>query len=253
MKTAPKSDATRNCFKWNFVFADLQAEGREGRCHKGGNGQEHLVRHRSADPGIKRKTRRDNVGKDHLPAGAGSNLQRPGPIRREPKWAGRDLVWRMSQYERRRRGNALRERAGLAHDGGNTNVVQRGSGHSAVPGRAPDTEPGPARTRRRDESMSKPRAGGVYACQRFSLIARRKGSWRKPRSEPDSGKPTVRDRRGAWGNVAHGGPRNPPSIPIRAGAGNYPPTGARAPALSRPGQYQLGRVASRAAVANSAT
>jgi len=213
MKTAPKSDATRSCFEWNIVFADLQAEGREGRRHKGRNGQEHLVRHRSTDPGIEGKTRRDNVGKDHLPAGAGSNLQRPGPIRQKPKWEGRVLVWRMSQYERRRRGNALRGRAGLAHGGGNTNVVQRGSGHLAVPGRGPDSEPGQARNRSRDEPTSKPRARGVYACQRFSLVARGKARGGKPRSEPDSGNPTVRDRRGAWGNVADGGTRIPPSIP----------------------------------------
>ena len=36
------------------------------------------------------------------------------------------------------------------------------------------------------------------------------GQWRaEPRSEPDSGHPTVRDRRGALGDVTHGEPRNP--------------------------------------------
>ena len=34
----------------------------------------------------------------------------------------------------------------------------------------------------------------------------------KPRSEPDWGNPTVRDRRGACGNVDHGGTRNPPRL-----------------------------------------
>jgi len=35
--------------------------------------------------------------------------------------------------------------------------------------------------------------------------------WRaEPRSEPDSGNPTVRDRRGALGNVVYGGIRIPP-------------------------------------------
>ena len=43
---------------------------------------------------------------------------------------------------------------------------------------------------------------GVYASQRFSLCLRGKVRRGKPRSEPDSGKPTVRDRRGASGNVA---------------------------------------------------
>ena len=38
----------------------------------------------------------------------------------------------------------------------------------------------------------------------------RPGKWRaEPRSEPDSGHPTVRDRRGALGDVTHGEPRNP--------------------------------------------
>ena len=213
MKTAPKSRTTRSCFKWSIVSADLQEGGREGRSHEGRNGQEHLVGHRSADPGIERKTGRDNVGKGHLPAGTGNNLQRLSPIRWIPKWAERDLVWRMSPYERRRRGNALRGRARLAHDGGNSNVVQRGSGHLAVPEARPGSVPGPVHSRSRDEPMSKPRARGVYACQRLSLIARGKARGGKPRSEPDSGKPTVRDRRGAWGNVAYGGPRIPPSIP----------------------------------------
>jgi len=34
-----------------------------------------------------------------------------------------------------------------------------------------------------------------------------------PGSEPDSGNPTVRDRRGACGNVVHGGTRNLRPIP----------------------------------------
>src|SRR6266699_295924 len=34
----------------------------------------------------------------------------------------------------------------------------------------------------------------------------------RPRSEPDWGKPTVRDRRGACGNVDQGGTRTPPRV-----------------------------------------
>src|SRR5262249_16170732 len=34
----------------------------------------------------------------------------------------------------------------------------------------------------------------------------------RPRSEPDWGKPTVRDRRGACGNVDHGGTRHAPRV-----------------------------------------
>jgi len=58
--------------------------------------------------------------------------------------AGREMVWRMSPYERRRGGNAppggLRGRPGA----GNTRSGQRGSGHSVATtaGHAPDTAAG---------------------------------------------------------------------------------------------------------------
>ncbi len=52
--------------------------------------------------------------------------------------------------------------------------------------------------------MGKPMAPGVYVSQHLSLAAVGKASGGKPRSEPDSGNPTVRDRRGACGNVRHG-------------------------------------------------
>ena len=54
---------------------------------------------------------------------------------------GRDLGWRMSQYERRRRGNALRGGARRLPGTGNARTGQRGSGHLAVPGWPSDTEP----------------------------------------------------------------------------------------------------------------
>ena len=41
--------------------------------------------------------------------------------------------------------------------------------------------------------------------QHLSLAVCGKAPEGQPRSEPDSGNPTVRDRRGARGNVAHGG------------------------------------------------
>jgi hypothetical protein len=59
-----------------------------------GYGSEHL-----------HKGRRDNVGKGHLPAGAGGNLQRPC-AQRVYRRRGEGMVWRMSPYERRRGGNA---------------------------------------------------------------------------------------------------------------------------------------------------
>jgi hypothetical protein len=44
----------------------------------------------------------------------------------------------------------------------------------------------------------------------------------KPGSAPDSGNPTVRERRGAWGNVAYGGTRNPPYRPKGYGSETLP-------------------------------
>jgi len=38
------------------------------------------------------------------------------------------------------------------------------------------------------------------------------------RRQPDSGKPTVRDEMGAYGNVSYGGTGNPPHIPKGCGA-----------------------------------
>jgi hypothetical protein len=43
-------------------------------------------------------------------------------------------------------------------------------------------------------------------------------------------------KRGAWGNVAHGGTVNPPRH-RKGGAGNPPPKGRRAPVLSQPSLY----------------
>ena len=52
--------------------------------------------------------------------------------------------------------------------------------------------------------MSKPFTGGVYVCQDLNFAVNGKAHRGKPRSEPDSGNPTVRDRRGAYGNVDYG-------------------------------------------------
>ncbi len=46
--------------------------------------------------------------------------------------AGRAMVWRMSPYERRRRGNALPGGLRGCPDGGNSPAGQRGSGHSVA-------------------------------------------------------------------------------------------------------------------------
>lgn len=167
MMTAPKFGTTRSCLKWSIVSADLQEPGREGRCCRGRNGYEHPARHRGTDPDIEGKTRRDNVGKDHLPAGTGKKLQRLRPIR-PTEGEEREMVWRMSPYERRTRGNALEEWARPAHSGGNTCAVQRGSGHVAVPGAFPDSEPGYTRLEAGTSLRANPYREG---CMRASALA----------------------------------------------------------------------------------
>jgi len=114
----------------------------------------------------------------------------------------------MSPYERRRGGNAppggYRGRPGA----GNARSGQRGSGHSVATtvGRQPDTalgSAGPASWRRGDANST---ASGRRVRQHCSFARwgkARPEKWRaEPRPEPDSGNPTVRDRRGASGNVA---------------------------------------------------
>ena len=122
--------------------------------------------------------------------------------------AGRGMVWRMSPYEQRRGGNAppggFRGRPGA----GNARSGQRGSGHSVATtvGYAPDTElgyAGPA-SWRRGEANSTASGRRVRQHRSFARWGKaRSEKWRaEPRPEPDSGNPTVRDRRGASGNVA---------------------------------------------------
>jgi hypothetical protein len=121
---------------------------------------------------------------------------------------GREMVWRMSPYERGRGGNAppggLRGRPGA----GNARSGQRGSGHSVA-----------TRSRQRSRHRAGLRGACIVAKGRCKLHrvgakgapapqfrAVGEGSPREmgtePRPEPDSGNPTVRDRRGASGNAA---------------------------------------------------
>src|SRR5262249_26541627 len=80
----------------------------------------------------------------------------------------------------------------------------------------------------------KPDHAGAYVSQHLNCARYGKTTTGKPRSEPDWGKPTVRDRRGGlrkrgpWWNEA------PTSRIERASAGNSPPTVVRAADLSRP-------------------
>jgi hypothetical protein len=75
-----------------------------------------------------------------------------------------------------------------------------------------------------DEPEGKQEMSGVYASQRLSFLMFRKAFRGKPGSEPYSGNPTVRDRRGACGNVDASRARRS-SIPTPPGAGvtAYPP------------------------------
>ncbi len=118
------------------------------------------------------------------------------------------MVWRMSPYERRRGGNAPPGGSRGRPGAGNARSGQRGSGHSVATtvGRQPDTalgSAGPASWRRGDANST---ASGRRVRQHRSFAPWgkvRPEKWRaEPRPEPDSGNPTVRDRRGASGNVA---------------------------------------------------
>jgi len=52
----------------------------------------------------------------------------------------------------------------------------------------------------------------VYVGQHLSFVRAGKATDGEPRSEPDWGNPTVRDRRGACGNADYGGTRTPPRV-----------------------------------------
>ncbi len=127
---------------------------------------------------------------------------------------------------------------------GNAHLGQRGSGHSVVS--LPNTYPG--------IDLESCGLGAERGC---GLTMRVRGvcapalelplawegphpaRWRaEPRSEPDSGNPTVRDRRGALRNVIHGEPRNPLRH-RKSGTGHSSPKDARAQFLSRQPAVQL--------------
>jgi len=123
----------------------------------------------------------------------------------------------MSQYEQRRRGNALPGDGPRLPNGGNTRVGQRGSGHLAVSSAAYAAgliKPAPTQmTALGGEAVGKPGVAGAYTNQRLSLSK----PWEGPRTicqgfKPDSVNLTVRDYRGASENVRHGETVTPPAI-----------------------------------------
>jgi len=149
---------------------------------------------------------------------------------------GRVLVWRMSPYERRRRGNALRDGTRCRSLRGNASKGQRGSRHRAgsdeVAERSYDSEQSGYRLVV-VELRSRPGERGVYVSQRLSFST----SGKAPRGKARVANRTREIRpsgmkKGARGNVTHGEIRNP----IRnrkSGLGHSSPTGARASVLSK--------------------
>ena len=83
----------------NVARLPSRSRGGEGRCPPGRNGYVHQGRRRGLGPSMRRKIRGDNAGKGHLPAGTGDNLQRLAGVG-ITEAGERDLVWRMSSYER---------------------------------------------------------------------------------------------------------------------------------------------------------
>jgi hypothetical protein len=121
--------------------------------------------------GTQRKIRRDNVGKDHFPAGARSNRRRPTDGG-TTEGGGRALFWRMSPESQRGLGNAGSGSGTRYPLRGNTSRRRRGSRYMA------DTEGHPCRTCRAGgqgstvrsvEPYSKPRGSGVDVGERLSL------------------------------------------------------------------------------------
>jgi len=175
---SPKTAKTNPALKLlcgSLCRADSFQVREEGRCPRGRNRQEHHGIHRGTGALIQRKLCRDNVGKDHLPAGTGDNLQGLACIRREAEVRQRWMVCRMSPYERRWRGNARRSSARHYSRAGNTMPGQRDSGHLAVPSGIRTL----SRVMFRCEDGTNLRANhsiGAYVSQRLNLYWDREGS-----------------------------------------------------------------------------
>jgi hypothetical protein len=152
---------------------------------------------------------------------------------------GREMVWRMSAYERGRRGNALPSGLGDRSDEGNALVGRRGSGHSvATDAEAqPDSELELLRPVLRGEGATRtPRSRGEGCAS--TPASHRGGRPARKNGVQSRGQDRTREIRpsgivgGASGNVAHGETRNP-RCNRKGGRGNASPVGARAWTLSR--------------------
>ena len=119
----------------------------------------------------------------------------------------RDLAWRMSQSERGRRGNALREDPGDPPRRGNTPTGQRGSRHLAGSRPPPDRAQNrvsefPEETSRATEQTT-PARGVCAPALEVRLLWEGTAGTSQGR-QPDSGNPTVRDENGGLGKRGHG-------------------------------------------------
>jgi hypothetical protein len=125
----------------------------------------------------------------------------------KPEVGERDLAWRMSLSERRRRGNALREDPGDPRRWGNTSAAQRGSRHLAgsrpPPDRAQTRVTGSPEGTSRAEEQTTPARGVCAPALEFRLLWEGSAGTSQGR-QPDSGNPTVRDERGGLGKRGHG-------------------------------------------------
>ena len=93
----------------------------------------------------------------------------------------------------------------LLWQGGNTASQAKGLWALGGPQDGPEHRVRVTISSKRGTSVGEPTAiERVYVSQHLSLIGCRKAITGKPRSEPDSGNPTVRDRLKACGNVSYG-------------------------------------------------
>ena len=170
----------------------------EGQRPKGRNGRQHLGSSWSRGPGTQGRTTEIALGRAFTRQGLAAtckDLSNKGV----PEIEGRVKAWRMSPYERRRKGNAFREGARRLPHQGNTDMGQRDSGHLAVTGSV-NWETG--MSHHRDQPAKQTTCSGAYVCQHLSIAVGRKACRAMPRSEPSRGNPAARDRREACGNVS---------------------------------------------------
>ena len=202
---------------------------------------------RGRGPGDQGRCAGNNVGKSHLPAGIGDNLQRPGGIG-IPEATGRDLAWRMGSYERERGGNSPRGGRSATTAWVTPTAVRRSPGtwRPRFLERVPDTDPGQPvhRAAWRVCCQSRNRRG---VCEpTLELPGGDAGRWRKarPPNRTRENRPSGMTTE-ASGNVTLGGPnecwrasvrRVHCCVPVPGSAFHVrgPPVGARTRVLSKP-------------------